>query len=413
MPPPSSRRSPAGRPGRPAPVTSDSEAALEPTAVEPEEVSAIDPNAADEPEAAEAAPASASGRRPAGRAAAPSSASVAAYKSARVLTPEEQEARRTELRFGIKVLVILLLVIGAGVTAWIFLFQENPQEKKAIDHLKMGETQRTLVLNAIRDRRPSLARDAVSAGIKAIQIPELGNAQEQPDPNDPLLASLALAAKASALRRAFAEDGEMIDKLERDVKVDKNKQELMTRFGRLNEMNRDELKDLELAAQQFMSNPVEPGAGPRDDFVKAYEAIVTEVKNSMRSLEQAQARVTADATTDQENKCMSEIDPLVKQELYQESLDKISAYAKKYPEAKFDPIKQHVEDSAKQCWDGVKTFVDSKMIDYKAPGTPAPLAAKALNEARTRLQQVIDRFGIETYVSQAKEWLDKLPQPQP
>ena len=417
MPLPPSRRSPASPPVHPAPVKSDSDAALEPTAVEPEEVPTIDPNQAEESEAAEAVPASASGRHPASassrRPVAPSSTVVPAYKSARVLTPEEQAARRQELKFGLKVLLVLLLVIAAAVAGWWFLFQENPQEKKAIAHLHLGEAQHVLVLNAIRDRRPDLARTAVSAGKKAIEIPELGNARDVVDPNDPLLASLALAAKASALRQTFSEEDELITKLERDVKVETNKQKIMDLFGRLNDMTKDEMKDLEMQALNFMSNPVEPGAGPRDDYVTSYQSLVTEVKNAMRSLEQAQARLAADVTTDQEKKCMSEIDPLVKQELYQESLDKISAYAKKYPDAKLDPIKQHVEDSAKQAWDGVKTYVDSKMIDYKAPGTPAPLAAKALGEARTRLQQVIDRFGIETYVSQAKEWLDKLPQPSP
>ena len=107
---------------------------------------------------------------------------------------------------------------------------------------------------------------AVSAGIKAIEIPELGNAREQPDPSDPLLASLELAAKASALRRAFTEDGEMIDKLERDVKVDTNKQQLMTRFGNLNEMKKDEpAKPSAASSDTVKGETLRPAADPIQD----------------------------------------------------------------------------------------------------------------------------------------------------
>jgi hypothetical protein len=384
-------------------------------ALEPN-VSSIDPNEPDAP--AEAAPEASSGssRRGAARASrkmqAQSSSKTPAWKSARVYTPEEQLARKKALKNGIKLGIGLIVLLAAVVAAWWFLGRENPREQEAIAALRTGRDKLDLIQKSINNRKPENARAAYAAALKAIQIPVLGNAKDPIDPNDPMLADKKLANDAVALGKEIRETEGLIDKVERDNKADANLRTLQEGFRKLLELDDAALIEHEKFAGLFLTNPVEPPAGARDDYVKEYSSQVKDVQSQMIRIDQEKDRRLAAITSDQEKQAHGEVKALVKQEQFKAALDKLGEYQSKFDKGKFDGLKEFVDASAKQAWESAKSYAESRYTDYKAPGIPAAIGNQALKDARTRLTQVVDRFGIETYVAQAKELLEKYPTPQ-
>lgn len=402
-------RSVGGRP--PNRDSSGKNKALEPN------VSSIDPN---EPEpAAEEAPAEASSgssRRGAVRASrklqAQSSSKTPAYKSARVYTPEEQIARKKALKNGIKLGIGMIVLLSAVVAAWWFLGRENPREQEAIAALRTGRDKLDLVQKSINNRKPENAREAYAAGLKAIQIPVLGNAKDPIDPNDPNLADKKLAGDAVALGKEIRETEPQIEKVERDNKADANLRRLQEGFRKLLDLDDAALIEHEKLANLFMANPVEPPAGVRDDYVKEYGSQVKDVQSQMIRIDQEKDRRLAAITSDQEKQAHGVVKTFVKQEQFKEALDKLAEFKGKFEKGNFEHLKEFVDASAKQAWESAKSYAESRYIDYKAPGIPAAIGNQALKDARTRLQQVVDRFGVDTYVAQAKELLEKYPTPQ-
>jgi hypothetical protein len=414
------RTAPGRSPSRTVPAAKpQGENTPEPSPVIP----AVDPDEPDqvmedagEPvaEQVEAVPSSGSSRRGAARQsrrmqAQSSAKNVPFKKSDRILTPAEIEARRQARKGGIKLAIVLLLVIGASIAGWWFFLRTDPHENHALAQLREGQAKLGVVETAIANRQPADARAAFAAGIKALQVPELGNAKEPIDPKDPSLVSLPLAQKAVEVHKQIRATEERIDRVERDIKAENNKRRVVEGFGKIMELDEAGLVELEKRATLFMANPVEPDAGARDDYKTDYQDMISDIKNQMSRIEAEKDRRLASITSDQEKKAHTEIDVLVKQELFKEALTKLEDYAGKFEKGNFDSLKEFVKASAKQSWEQAKAYADSRYTDYKSPGIPEPLAKQALADARTRLQQVIDRFGIDEYVTAAKDQLGKFP----
>lgn len=384
-------------------------------ALEPN-VSSIDPNESDAPSEAPVEASSGSSRRGIARASrkmqAQSSSKTPAYKSARVYTPEEQIARKKALKNGIKLGIGMIVLFAAVFAAYWFLGRENPLEQKAVAALRTGRDKLDLVQKSINNRKPDNARQAYADGLKAIQIPELGNAKEPIDPKDPNLAGEKLAKDAVVLGKEIRETEAAIDKVERDNKADANLRTLQEGFRKLLELDDAALVEHEKLANLFMANPVEPPAGVRDDYVKEYGSQVKDVQSQMIRIDQEKERRLAAITSDQEKQAHGEVKALVKQEQFKAALDKLEEYKGKFEKGNFEHLKEFVDASAKQAWESAKAYANSRYTDYKAPGIPVAIGNQALKDARTRLTQVVDRFGVDTYVAQAKELLEKYPTPQ-
>jgi hypothetical protein len=403
------------------------------TALEPNQVPEIDPNEPEAPAEAEAeteaeaeaeavgeeleAGAASSGssrrnlvRQSSRRMQVASSAGTPGYKkSARILTPAEIAARKQAVRGGIWLFVIILLIIGGAFAAWQLFLRENPLEKKAVAQLSEGAGKLKVVEQAINNRQAAPARLAYAAGIKALQVPELGNAKEPIDPKDPNLASLTLAQKAVELNKQLHATEERIDKVERDSKVDQNRRALSEALGHLADLDKVQLTALEKRIPLFVANPVEPDAGTPNDYQGAYKDIVNDMKNQQPLVDQENSRRLASITSEQEKKALSEIEVLVKTELFNEALLKLDDYKGKFEQGNFESLREFVKNSAQQSWAQAKAYAESRYTDYKSPGIPEPLAKQALADARARLEQVVSKFGIDDYVNQAKELLSKYP----
>jgi hypothetical protein len=331
-------------------------------------------------------------------------------KSARILTPAEIAARKKAVKSTIWLFIFILLLLGGSFAAWQFLLRENPLEKKALAQLKEGEEKLNLVENAINNRQVAPARLHYHDGIVALQVPELGNAKEPLDPKDPNLASLTLAQKAVELNKQLHATEERIDKVERDSKVDQNRKALSDALGHLADLDKVQLTALEKRIPLFVANPVEPDAGTPNDYQGAYRDIVNDMKNQSPLVDQENARRLASITSEQEKKAHSDIEVLVKQELFNEALLKLDDYKGKFEQGNFESLREFVKDSAKQSWDQAQKYAVSRYTDFKSPGIPEPLAKQALADAIARLDQVVAKFGIDEYVNQAKELLGKYKQ---
>jgi hypothetical protein len=330
-------------------------------------------------------------------------------KSARILTPQEIAARKQAVRSGIWLFIIIILLFGGSFAAWQFLLRENPLEKKAFAQLSEGAEKLKLVEQAINNRQVAPARLAYAAGIKALQVPELGNAKDPIDAKDPNIASVTLANKAVELNKQLHATEERIDKVERDSKVDQNRKALSDALGHLADLDKVALTALEKRIPLFVANPVEPDAGTPNDYQGAYKDIVNDMKNQQPLVDQENSRRLASITSEQEKKAHSEIEVLVKQELFNEALLKLDDYKGKFEQGNFESLREFVKNSAKQSWTQAQAYAVSRYTDFKSPGIPEPLAKQALADARARLDQVVAKFGIDEYVNAAKELLGKYP----
>jgi hypothetical protein len=382
-------------------------------------VPAIDPNEAEaapaDEVAAEPAPSSASSRRVARqsrRIQAESSAKTPAYRSARVLTPEEQLKRKQAIKNGFKLAVMLILFLAAVGAGWFFLIKENPREGKAKEALAQGRAALKVIEGALNNRQPAEARKQFADGLKALAVPELGNAKEPLLPDDPNIVNLKMAQAAVEVAKQIRETEARIDKIERDIKAERNQRKVMAGFKDLMQLDEAAFVEHEKFTGMFLKNPVEPPTDTqRDDYLAEYQSLIQDVKAQLIRIDQEKDRRQAAITTDQEKQAHGEVQAMVKQERFKDAVDKLDAYKGKFEKGNFDGLRTFVDASAKQAWESAKSFAESRYADYKAPGIPPPIAAQALKEARTRLEQVIERFGIDAYVTQAKELLAKYPTP--
>jgi hypothetical protein len=342
-----------------------------------------------------------------------SSAKLPTYKSGRVLTPEQRAQRRKTIKNIIVLLICLLLFVGvvAGGLMWM---RGGKAFNEAQLVLKEAESKLELINKSITMRQPREARAAFTVGLKLLTVPSLGNAKEPINENDPNLASRSQALKAVEIAKLIRETESQIDKIERDIKAEANHRLVMDGFRKLNdpkEMDDAALVEHEKFAGLFLANPVEPPAGGRDDYVADYKGMIQEVKAQMRRIDEEKARRFAAITSDQEKSAHSEIQTLVKQEQFKAALDKLDEYNGKFEQANFATLRTFVEDSAKQAWESAENYAKSRYMDYQAPGIPKAIGEQALRDAQNRMQQVIDRFGIDEYTSQAKALLSKYTNP--
>ncbi len=403
-------RAAGGRPTSPSSTRNPPPSALEP----------IDPAGGDEAASTDAGDgevaSSASSRRgAAGRSSrrinVQSSSKTTVPKSARLLTPAEKAARSQAVKSFVVLVLCLVLFLGAVAGGWYVFLRENPLSREAQGLLAEGERKLTLIDSTLNNRQPKLAREAFNDGLKVLAVPMLGNAKEPIDEHDPNLASTQQAYKAVALAKAIHATEARIDKIERDLKAEGNHRKVMEGFRKLADLDDAALVEHEKLTELFLKNPVEPPAGGRDEYVTDYAGMIQEVNGQKIRIEQEKDRRLAAITSDQEKLAHGEVRALVKGERFKDALDKLSAFKEKFEQGKFDHLRGFVEDSAKQAWESAQKYADSRFTDYKSPGIPKAIGDQALRDARTRMDQVVERFGMDEYVSQAKAMLDKFPKP--
>jgi uncharacterized protein with LGFP repeats len=159
----------------------------------------------------------------------------------------------------------------------------------------------------------------------------------------------------------------------------------------------------------YADNPVDPKAGASAVKAQAFSRLVSEAKLRLASIATERERRKSENTVAPLRQTAVETDGLCQQERFGDALAKIDSAGKAHPEADFTALRAQVEASAEKTWLSAKAQVENKLADWRSPGSTVGQRKAALAGAKERLGQVIERFGIASYVDQARTMLTPLP----
>jgi hypothetical protein len=327
-------------------------------------------------------------------------AATSGKKSSRkpALSPEEAAARRRALMGAIKLALGLIVLVGGGFAVWWFLLRDDPRTRQAQAVVsKIRHEDLTRIDAYLEHQQPQEAEAAIAEARKLIETTEAFT--------DPKIAPLAQDPKDELAKR-----DDRLARVKRDVKVQQNLTALRAQFEKLTEPETD-LETLQKDAQSFLDNPVEwKAGGHNEDYIKTYSTEVNSIQVRMASIDSERTRRKDEKTTTPVQNARDAAKGLVEQEKFHEALALIDDAARKFPEANFADLRSWVEDSAQKDWAAAKSVVENLYKDYEAIGSSAATRKEAIDKARARLHQVIDNFGIDQYVDEAKQMLAKYPE---
>ena len=329
--------------------------------------------------------------------------------SGRVVTPEQRAAKRASLMLVVKILLGVVFGAAFAFGVWWLVMREDPNAKAAAQ--AMTEVDR-LIRAIENDISSKAAADAEGKRKEALDLldksAELGYAKAIPDQNNPKLASEEYARQASQRKEQLeTRIKEAVERVERDNRVALNLRQALAGFGRLPTFTDAELTNFEKDTGNFLENPVMPGSGPSQQYVDEYKTELSTVRVQLSRITAEKARRLAAITDLPVQEARSQAAVLVQQEKFQEALSLIDELQRKYETADFAAVRQYVTDAAKQSWETASSMANENYATYRAIGTTQEMREAALKAAQTRMEQVVERFGIEEYVNKGKEALER------
>ncbi len=343
------------------------------------------------------------------RRAAAGSGRASKRSSKRVATPEERAAKRASVLLVVKILLAVVLGGAFAFGIWWLVMRVDPRTKLATETLAEVDGLMRSIDNDISLKAAAEAETKRQAAINLLdKSPELGFASATPETNNPKLASPELARQAyERLEQLGGRIKERVERVERDGRVVANLRKVQSGFGRLSAFTDAELSNFEKDTNHFLENPVMPGAGPVEQYIKEYTTELSTVKVQLSRIEQEKSRRLSAITDLPVQQARSQAAVLVQQEKFQEALSEIDELQRKFETADFAAVRQYVTDAAKQSWETAAAMANENYTTYRAVGTTKDMGAASLNAARTRMEQVVERFGIDEYVGKAKAALER------
>ncbi len=301
-----------------------------------------------------------------------------------------------------------LLVAVVAITAVVLLATRGSEDRRlATEALGEAERQQELAKGAIANRRGSEARKAYDAAIAALTgTAQLGGAVAAPPETKPVVKDLAL--RAFDLRTEVETLRERIAVVQAENAAASNLSALTSRFATLGEASTD-LDQLEKDVLAYVENPVDPKAGPSATSAATHARFATDARLRLASIATERERRKVARSSGPLRLAETETDGLIQQERFGDALAKLDALARENPDADFAALRAQVEDAAAKVWRSAKAQVETRLADWKSPGATEGQRKLALNAAKERLNQVIQRFGMPTYVDQARNMLTPLP----
>lgn len=332
------------------------------------------------------------------RSASTKSANISARTSARrELTPEERikaaKARAAVMRM-ISIVGFVAVVI---VALWYFVLRTDPRVEKYQGVLASVDGAITGIGFQITNQQADQAEAAIAQATKDL------DATPCPEKNQELLARKA--ADQAQLKDLAAK----VDLLKRDMRVQSNKAILVRQFKDLDNTATD-LDKLEADVNAFIANPADPTAAADKTIADAYATDTSDMQKRLSLIQSARSRRLDITTNAPVTDARDQATNLIKQDKYQDALALVDDLARKNPNAKFDAVRGYVTDSAADAWKNAKAEVENAYADYSALGTAPDVRKDALAKARQILHHVIDNYGIDDYVNQAKAELAKYPE---
>ena len=314
-------------------------------------------------------------------------------RRSKVLTPEEQEARAQARKQGLLLGVVLLAVVAIGSLAFIFLMKGDPVKEKATLALSQARAELIAAATHLDSGNPSAAKTAMVAAHKSLD--EASNMDGG-------------AAKVELLSRlAELEDRALL--VERDSKVERNRRELLGRFGQIATMEEVALTQLVKDGEAFVRNPVDPTSSVGADGVvlAAYKSIIGEIQGQIPRADSELVRRNKAGTTTIVSQVRITADGLCQEERFAEALKAIADAKDAHPQADLSGVETDVKEAAAKAWSTAKVFAETRLADYKSKGLSGAMRTKAHDDGKARLQKVIDTWNLPEYVDQAKELLAK------
>lgn len=300
-----------------------------------------------------------------------------------------------------------VVLTGLALTAIVmFAGGESPERQKAGAALSEAMRQIALGRGAVANRQGAQARAAYEAAIRELEASPLfaEPAKAQPD----IKVIPELASRAAGLRAEADSLLQAVRRVEADAAAEGNLASLKVRLSHLSDPATD-IDRLERDLNAYGLNPVEPTAPADTVAAETYARLIGEVKLRQVDIVRERERRHAEAVIIPVNQARLRAEGLVRDERYGEALAMIEKAKTAFPKADFAPVVQMVNDDAAKGWGSAKAYVDTRITDARASGTTANQRQASLAAARERLNQVIDRFGLEPYVGQAKAMLAALP----
>lgn len=351
-------------------------------------------------------PPSASGRAGAAKAGASSRRAVAKGASSR------QETAAPAAGGGMGKLILriaIIVVIVGGLIAGGIWYANRGADDRRIGRAALDEAvrQHELVQAAISNRRGTEARKAFTEAMDKLKnTPQLGGAVPVPAEIEPVVRDLAL--RAADLREKLEKLESNILAVQQENAADVHLLALKERLAKLADPATD-LDALERDLHAYIANPVDPAAGPSPVNAATFARLAGDANLRLADIVRERENRKQARTSVPLRQAALEVEGLIQQELFGQALARIDELKKAHPEADVAGLRSQVETSAEQTWRSAKGQVETRLKDWKAPGSTEAHRAESLTAAKNRLNEVIQRFGIDTYVSQARAMLTPLP----
>lgn len=319
------------------------------------------------------------------------------------LTPEERSARRKVILW----VVSGVLITAAAVVGVVMLATGVDRTLPGNTALRASEIQFGKANTALSQHHGAEARAAAALALTALTAePSLGGAVEAPPINDIVIPQLA--QRAYALRQDIEALTNRIKALEDENAVNANLDALKNRLSLLGDPSSD-IEQLDKDIASFCDNPIDPKAAPAASLAERFPRQIADAKLQVPAIASERQRRKDLRTTVPVRQATVDTEALIRQELYGEALDKLTALAKEHADADFKPVVALVTDAAANGWRSAKSQIETRIADWKSPGSTEDQRKKALVAAKERCDQVIARFGITEYVDQARTMRAALP----
>ncbi len=305
------------------------------------------------------------------------SPSTSGRVSSRQPTPEDLAKRRQAIKSGLMIALGVALTVIVVLVLVLVVFKKDVQAEAA--NSAMTEVDRSL--SNIVTRADFTQATKVLAG-----VPDLP----------------AFAPRKAALKKRLADSEAQVEAGEREARVIENRKVLQAQLVKLNDPGTD-LDKLEVDCQAFMKNPVEPTGAANPGYAIEFAAAVNDVQVRLAAITSERGRREAAATTGAVQQIQLEVEGLIKASKYGEALKVIDTAAGKFTKADFSRVRTYVNESAASAWTSVEGFVKNRYDDYEAPGITQSVRQKALEDARVKLDSVIATWGIDDFVSKARD----------
>jgi len=331
-------------------------------------------------------------------------------KAKNILTPAEKAKRRAAHLLVVKLLLGVGIGFGTAFALWWFVLRVDERESIARQSLSQTETMINGIETAISIGDPASAEKKRTEAIAILEIKELAFAKPGFDPNDPLLASPLLANQAVAVQERLNGDLKTrIERAERDLRAGSNLRRIQSGFSRVtgtNAFDDAQLAVFEREVQDFLDNPVLPGAGANADYQAEYADQIKTIKFEVIKIDTEKTRRESAITDVPVREARAQSAILVKQTKFQEALATVDELQRKFQNADFTGVRQYIGDAARLAWESTSATAAQHWITHEAPGTTPAFAETAKFAAQRLMQAVVDTYGMPEYVDKAQALLN-------